>query len=102
MEREKRKEEIEKDYLKVKRYLIEDEKPPKYTSVIKNIELYLKSIKSQQSTFIEYIYIKDIANFLLFITIPIIYLTHHICIMFRNAGKLQQWRDIIMNKVSCK
>ena len=53
MEREKRKEEIEKDYLKVKRYLIEDEKPPKYTSVIKNIELYLKSIKSQQSTFIE-------------------------------------------------
>lgn len=56
MEREKRKEEIEKDYLKVKRYLIEDEKPPKYTSVIKNIELYLKSIKSQQSTFIEYIY----------------------------------------------
>ena len=51
MEREKRKEEIEKDYLKVKRYLIEDEKPPKYTSVIKNIELYLKSIKSQQSTF---------------------------------------------------
>ena len=56
MEREKRKEEIEKDYLKVKRYLIEDEKTPKYTSVIKNIELYLKSIKSQQSTFIEYIY----------------------------------------------
>lgn len=56
MEHEKRKEEVEKDYLKVKRYLIEDEKPPKYTSIIKNIELYLKSIKSQQSTFIEHIY----------------------------------------------